>query len=323
MEYLKATRLLMVFHILQWNARSLIANGQEFKKVVDELEVLPDVMCLQETWLRTHLEFVTPGYNSIRCDRIEKQGGGCVTFIKHTIAYRQINVPNEFECIIIEICSPRGDIKLVNFYNPCKKLSMQTFRMISENVSRREIWCGDFNAHNTLWGSDHTDNNGEIVEELIEERSLVCLNNGSGTRVNVTRNTVSCLDLTLVSGNMSNICEWNVKNDTNIGSDHFLILCSLNFDVYMQDEYVIERWCFNKADWNCFKDYCIENSERLSMEGDVSKCTEEITSMIIRAASTCIPKSSTKKGKRKMVPWWNEECKNAIKERNHAFRKIT
>ncbi len=68
MEYLKATRLLMVFHILQWNARSLIANGQEFKKVVDELEVLPDVMCLQETWLRTHLEFVTPGYNSIRCD---------------------------------------------------------------------------------------------------------------------------------------------------------------------------------------------------------------------------------------------------------------
>ncbi len=146
--------------------------------------------------------------------------------------------------------------------------------MISENVSRREIWYGDFNAHNTLWGSDHTDNNGEIVEELIEERSLVCLNNGSGTRVNVTRNTVSCLDLTLVSGNMSNICEWNVKNDTNIGSDHFLILCSLNFDVYMQDEYVIEKWCFNKADWNCFKDYCIENSERLSMEGDVSKCTE-------------------------------------------------
>lgn len=59
----------------------------------------------------------------------------------------------------------------------------------------------------------------------------MCLNNGSGNRVNVTRNTVSCLDLTLVSGNMSNICEWNVNNDTNIGIDHFLMLCSLNFDV--------------------------------------------------------------------------------------------
>ncbi len=82
------TRLL--FHILQRNGRSLIANGQGFKKVVDELEVLPDVMCLQETWLKTHIEFVIPGYNYIRCDRIEKQGGGCVKFIKDIIAYRRM-----------------------------------------------------------------------------------------------------------------------------------------------------------------------------------------------------------------------------------------
>lgn len=25
-------------------------------------------------------------------------------------------------------------------------------------------------------------------------------------------------------------------------------------------------------------------------------------------------------GKGKMVPWWNDECRNAIKERNRAFR---
>jgi len=74
------------------------------------------------------------------------------------------------------------------------------------------------NAHNTLWGSDHTDNNGEVVEEFIEERSLYCLNDGRGTRVDAIRNSVSCLDLTLVSVNMSNICEWDIKNDTNIGS---------------------------------------------------------------------------------------------------------
>lgn len=146
-------------------------------------------MCLQETRLRTNLEFVIPGDNYIGCDRIETQDGGCVTFIKDTIAYRQINVPNEFECMVIEICSPRGNIKLVNHYNPYKKLSLQTLHMISENVSRREIWCG-YLMHTMLYGGDHTDKNGEIVEGLIEERSLVFLNNRSGTRVNVTRNTV-------------------------------------------------------------------------------------------------------------------------------------
>jgi hypothetical protein len=35
----------MVFVILQWNARSLIANGQEFKKYVIDFEMKPDVMC--------------------------------------------------------------------------------------------------------------------------------------------------------------------------------------------------------------------------------------------------------------------------------------
>lgn len=124
---------------------------------------------------------------------------------------------------------------------------MQTFHEISESVDSREIWCGDFNAHNTLWGSDHTGTNGEVVEELIEERSLSCLNDGRG---NVTRNSVSCIDLTLVSVNMSNLCEWNVKNNTNIGSDHFPILCSMNFDMYVQEGYVIERWCFHNNSEN-------------------------------------------------------------------------
>ncbi len=32
--------LVMVIHLLQWNARSLTANGQEFKKFVSESEVL-------------------------------------------------------------------------------------------------------------------------------------------------------------------------------------------------------------------------------------------------------------------------------------------
>lgn len=38
----------MVLILLQWNARSLISNGQEFKKYIDTLEEKPDVICIQE-----------------------------------------------------------------------------------------------------------------------------------------------------------------------------------------------------------------------------------------------------------------------------------
>ena len=61
--------LIMVLHILQWNAHSLIANGQEFKRYLHKLEVIPDVVCVQETWLKPELDFVIPGFSSIRQDR--------------------------------------------------------------------------------------------------------------------------------------------------------------------------------------------------------------------------------------------------------------
>lgn len=40
---------LMLLIILQWNARSLIANGQEFKRSVDKLKEKPNIICVQET----------------------------------------------------------------------------------------------------------------------------------------------------------------------------------------------------------------------------------------------------------------------------------
>lgn len=61
------------------------------------------------------------------------------------------------------------------------------------------IWCGDFNAHSTLWDSKHTNTNGNVVEEFLEDKHLVCLNDGKGTRIDVTRGLESSVDLTLRS----------------------------------------------------------------------------------------------------------------------------
>lgn len=65
--------LIMVFHLLQWNG-SLISNGREFKKFLSESEVKPDIVCIQETWLRPHLDFIIPGYESVRFDREGNRG---------------------------------------------------------------------------------------------------------------------------------------------------------------------------------------------------------------------------------------------------------
>ncbi len=43
------------------------------------------------------------------------------------------------------------------------------------------VWYGDFNSYNSLWGCNNTDVNGQLIEELIDDNYMVCINNGDGT----------------------------------------------------------------------------------------------------------------------------------------------
>ena len=49
------------------------------------------------------------------------------------------------------------------------------------NLDGKVICCGDFNAHSTLWDS-YNDGNGELIEEVMETKNLVCLNDGNGKK---------------------------------------------------------------------------------------------------------------------------------------------
>lgn len=112
----------MTLSILQWNARSLIANGQELKNFIEELEVKPNIICIQETWLKPTLDFIIYGYTVVRKDR-DTTGGGVATFIQQGINYRNIelNVLVDVEVVLVDIWIGRTKTKIINFYNPCKK----------------------------------------------------------------------------------------------------------------------------------------------------------------------------------------------------------
>ena len=60
------------------------------------------------------------------------------------------------------------------------------------------IITGYVTAHNTLWGSKCTAFNGSIVEEMLDEQRLICLNDGNGIGLDIVHGQESVLDLTLV-----------------------------------------------------------------------------------------------------------------------------
>lgn len=41
--------IIIVMLLLQWNASSLIANGQDFKQFIASRREKPDIMCVQES----------------------------------------------------------------------------------------------------------------------------------------------------------------------------------------------------------------------------------------------------------------------------------
>jgi len=127
------------------------------------------------------------------------------------VGYRNIEVSEDQEVLKMEVWEGNQSIKIINFYNPCEKLCKNVMEKIRGNTNQKVVWCGDFNAHNTLWGSVKTDYNGLIVEEMLEWGRLVCINNGNMTRIDVSNGRNSVLDITLVSENLAQKCEWTVN----------------------------------------------------------------------------------------------------------------
>lgn len=219
--------IIIMLSILQWNARSLCANGQEFKGYINELNEKPDVICVQETWLKPRLDFVLKGYISVRRDREEGNGGGCMDFIREGVTYRVLEKGTAIEYISIEIWIGKKKYVIINFYNPCKRLTLESMEGIKGINEDRVVWCGDFNAHSTLWGGLKTDNNGRVIEEVMERKNLVCINDGSYTRMDLNSGNRSAIDITIVSNTIGAITNWQVLKNCSVGSDHFPIISAI------------------------------------------------------------------------------------------------
>ena len=313
----------MVFSILQWNARSLCSNGQEFKKFVENLDARPNVICVQETWLRPHLDFVLQGYVSVRRDREKGPGGGVAVFVMQGLGYRTLKVSREVEGIIIEVWIGNSNFLVVNYYNPCEALNKGVIDEFLGDVSHKMIWCGDLNAYSTLWGSTVTNSNGKVVEEVLEERDLICLNDGRDTRIDISSGRETVIDLTLVSAQFARCSKWNVIQDDCIGSDHYPILCEIGVGTVHTEDVTFPRWNFKKAKWDDFSMNCSARLMSFNVEqyGNVNDVNSRITEILHSSALQFIGKT-TRCGQRKMVPWWTDECREAIQVRNNAFKKV-
>lgn len=137
-----------------------MANGQELKGFINYTDDKPDIICIQETWLKYSLDFVIKGYTSVRRDRGEGNSGGCDTFVKRGVQYRELKKESDLEYIIIEVWTKVGNVKVINIYNPCRHLETEHLDEIWENSN------GKLSDVGILMPIDHSGVAGMITVEV-------------------------------------------------------------------------------------------------------------------------------------------------------------
>lgn len=315
--------------ILQWNAQGLLNHGPELIKY---LELHKDekyhLICIQETWFNNDRILQIPEYTGFFRNRETQLKGGCAIYVHDTINYEYPIHDKEFEMQHMKIHVSGSKISVVNFYNPCKKLNDSILNRLTNKIEHNQfLIVGDFNAHNPLWGSEKTDQNGTTVENFIHEKDFVILNDGAGTRIDPRSGKFSCLDLSITSPKLSSKCSWSVMQHT-FGSDHFPIFTQLLLDgpqkvnSYAENENKEEpnTWSFKNIDWSVFAERCENITECSGNFTDAKK----MYTYFMKRLKDIIKEIMPPRGKKKHdpVPWWTKDCTKSIKERNKASNKL-
>ncbi|XP_072403106.1 uncharacterized protein [Diabrotica undecimpunctata] len=257
-------------------------------------------------------------YQSRNRTDASRASGGVAILVNKSIEAIQIPIVSDLEAVAIRIIST-SLVSICNVYLPSdKQVSSDSFCRLLEQLPRPRIILGDFNAHNIIWGSDHTSVRGSSIADILDQLNINFLNDGSPTRFNISTGYSSCIDLTLCDPNLAHCLSWDAQTYT-YGSDHFPILIR-NHNYPSSGPIFISKWRIKNSNWQEFSQYIDNNISSLDITDDVNSNVEQFNQLILSAAHKFIGKSKSVKG-RCPVPWWNDRCATAIRESKSALNR--
>ncbi len=284
---------------------------------------MPDIICIQETWIYDDSLPYIKGYSSVHDFRTSKKGGGSAIYVKDNINYNIIK-KIKFEDIEIEavgikfMCGNNELITLLSVYiAPSQILKEEHLNKLL--VANKLMIVGDLNAKSPLWGSPIRDVRGKLVEKFLEDNNLSCLNSGEGTRFN-ERGPLSHLDIVISNSNMGVNISCEVGKDR-MGSDHYPLILEYETSVNKIELGLNSRYCYKRANWLKFKN-CLEND--LTLKSPVIDAEEAYNRLQIAyktARGQSIPHINGP-FKHKYSPFWNVQCSAAKKVRKEAEKDL-
>ena len=205
--------------LMYWNCSS----AEQRKVVLERLVCEADVICLQETRLGDEkcvkmAGFEGPVYN--------RKGHGQLIMVRSTVQFRELDVSKwcseSLHLVAVELLN-QPVRNVINVY-ACNSTMKESDWMVIDDLQRslpgESVLCGDFNARGALWGNAITNSQGEALEDALDRCDLVCVNDGSMTRMGMRPgDSDSAIDLAITTLRLSTMCEWHTLGPH--GNDHF------------------------------------------------------------------------------------------------------
>ena len=301
--------------IIQWNCRGLRPRYEELILLLTLLR--PSVFCLQETYLKAEDTFTFKGfntYNHIHSDCLRASGGSFI-LVHSSCSQHEIKLSTDLQAVAVSVTLEKEITLCSVCIPPSFALRSEHLNSLLKQLPSPFFLLGDFNGHNVLWGSKDNDPRGEVIENFITKNDICLMNDKSHTYLDSGKGTFSSIDLSLCHPSIVLDYDWSVCEDQH-GSDHFPIIIE---SLQHSSEDHNPKWKLNKADWDLFHSLCEESLTAVSLSDSIDPIAG-FTSSLIDICGKCIPETST--SPKRSNSWYNQDCKEAIKERKQALSKF-
>lgn len=190
----------------------------------------PDILLLQETWLKPNIKYAVPDYHVYRKDRHPGRKGGVATLVHKDLIHEEILLDlGKAETSIVKVRSGKKSINICSAYFPGRTTRKSDVYELNK-LKPHALIAGDFNARNLIWGSNKTDPIGKYIENLCTEKEFTIHVPTTATRRSLRPDHAdSTIDYALTTDDCSEI-DINVLENSGTTSDHLPLLITANYD---------------------------------------------------------------------------------------------
>ena len=301
--------------------RVLVFNAQSIRNKMDLFKSLmavekPDIVGITESWIHTNTrdfegEFEISGYRMFKKDRIGKEGGGVLIYIRDYLDPIDCKLETDHEIAGVYLNKLDKRLHIFIVYRPphqCSEKDESLYSSLRNIISNKLcIVAGDFNC-TVNWQVGSADNEGKRLLDFASEEYLTQWVD-KPTRGN------NVLDLVFSSEDnmISNVCVGEKLGK----SDHYMVRFEIEAS-FSRSERLFAKPNFKRANFRRMRSEVeeIAVSEEIEVEGK----WQSFKTKYIKAQSNCIPQMKINTSRTDQPKWFNRDIGKAIRDRQKAYK---